>query len=61
MIIPTWKVTVYLPIYKHVPGPRKIVTVEAHTGTAAEQLAIEKFPGGRVVRIERLSGYGRTE
>ena len=58
MKIPTWKIVVYFQLYQHHPGKHKSTIVEAHTGMEAEIIALEKFPGSKVVRTERISGYG---
>jgi len=60
MKTPTWKIVVYLQLYQHHPGKHKSTIVEAHTGMEAEVIALEKFPGSKVVRTERISGYGES-
>jgi hypothetical protein len=61
MKTPTWRVTVYAEIYKspHLVfhNPVEKIIVRAHTGPAAEEKALEKYPKCRVIRCERLTGY----
>jgi hypothetical protein len=58
MKTPTWRITVYLDMYKDIfHNPVEKIVVRAHTGAAAEEKALEKHPNWRVIRCERLSGY----
>jgi hypothetical protein len=64
MNIPTWKVTVRIPVYRNGRCLFKTDVIEAHTGAEAEAIAIEKHsptvphsPKVTAWRCERLSGY----
>lgn len=61
-MIPTWQVTIYAPMYKRMlANPVEAVVVEAYTGPAAEAAALEGKPGWKVIRCDRLTGFGGGE
>jgi hypothetical protein len=57
MKTPTWKVTVYAPMWERAwRNPGKTVVVEAYASIAAEEEA--RRPNWKVIRCERLTGFG---
>ena len=59
MQIPTWKVVLYPVRDSGHRGPRfKTLTVEAHTGAAAEEYALAMWgPRWTICSTKRLTGY----
>jgi hypothetical protein len=60
MNTPTWKVVLYPTArrFDHLGATFKTVTVEAHTGTAAEEHALAMWgPKWAICNVKRLSGY----
>lgn len=58
--IPTWRVTLYCPLYNGLASlmnPVTRVVVEAYTGPSAEEAALANHPGWKVTRCVRLTGF----